>query len=132
MRSHRVGWLRIHASPPWMHKPGMPFTGYGKPSKFEARTLRNIGGNRDLAGNGVSWTPLEALEGIITPSGLHFERHHNGVPEIDPAHHRLVIHGAVRQPLSFTVDNLLRAGINHFAAKPLSAEQVRAILDIVF
>ena len=96
------------ASPPWMHKPGMPFTGYGKPSKFEARTLRNIGGNRDLVGNGVSWTPLESLEGIITPSGLHFERHHNGVPEIDPAHHRLVIHGAVRQPLSFTVDNLLR------------------------
>ncbi len=96
------------SSPPWMHKPGLPFTGYGKPSKFEARTLRNIGGNRDLAGNGVSWTPLEALEGIITPSGLHFERHHNGVPEIDPAHHRLVIHGAVRQPLSFTVDNLLR------------------------
>ena len=96
------------ASPPWMHKPGLPFTGYGKPSKFEARTLRNIGGNRDLAGNGVSWTPLEALEGIITPSGLHFERHHNGVPEIDPAHHKLVIHGAVRQALSFTVENLLR------------------------
>ena len=96
------------ASPPWIHKPGLPFTGYGKPSKHEARTLRNIGGNRDLAGNGVSWTPLESLEGIITPSGLHFERHHNGVPEIDPIQHRLVIHGAVRQPLSFTVDSLLR------------------------
>ena len=65
------------ASPSWMHKTGLPFTGYGKPSKYEARTLRNIGGNRDLAGNGVAWTPLEDLEGIITPSGLHFERHHN-------------------------------------------------------
>ena len=96
------------ASPPWLHKSGLPFTGYGKPSKYEARTLRNIGGNRDLAGNGVSWTPLEDLEGIITPSGLHFERHHNGVPEIDPALHRLVIHGQVRQPLMFTVENLLR------------------------
>ncbi len=96
------------ASPSWMHKTGLPFTGYGKPSKYEARTLRNIGGNRDLAGNGVSWTPLESLEGIITPSGLHFERHHNGVPEIDPAAHRLVIHGMVKQPLIFTVENLLR------------------------
>ena len=70
--------------------------------------MRNVGGNRDLAGNGVSWTPLESLEGIITPSGLHFERHHNGVPEIDPAHHKLVIHGTVRQALSFTIDKLLR------------------------
>ena len=96
------------ASPSWMHRSGQPFTGYGKPSKHEARVLRNIGGNRDLAGNGVSWTPLESLEGIITPSGLHFERHHNGVPEIEPAQHRLAIHGLVKQPLMFTVDNLLR------------------------
>jgi sulfane dehydrogenase subunit SoxC len=96
------------SSPPWLHKPGAPFTGYGKPSKYEARTLRNIGGNRDLAGNGVSWTPLEDLEGIITPGGLHFERHHNGVPEINPAQHRLVIHGLVKQPLEFTVESLLR------------------------
>ncbi len=96
------------ASPSWMHKTGLPFTGYGKPSKYEARTLRNIGGNRDLAGNGVSWTPLEDLEGIITPSGLHFERHHDGVPEIDPAQHRLAIHGMVKHPLMFSVENLLR------------------------
>ena len=96
------------ASPSWMHKTGQPFTGYGAPSRYEKRVLRNIGGNRDLAGNGVSWTPLEELEGIITPSGLHFERHHNGVPEIDPAQHRLVIHGLVKQPLMFTVENLLR------------------------
>ena len=96
------------ASPSWMHKTGQPFTGYGKPSAYEKRVLRNIGGNRDLAGNGVSWTPLEDLEGIITPSGLHFERHHDGVPEIDPAQHRLVIHGLVKQPLMFTVENLLR------------------------
>ena len=96
------------ASPSWMHKTGLPFTGYGKPSAHEKRVLRNVGGNRDLAGNGVSWTPLEELEGIITPSGLHFERHHDGVPEIDPAQHRLVIHGLVKQPLMFTVESLLR------------------------
>lgn len=96
------------ASPPWMHATGKPFTGYGTPSPFERRVVRNIAGNRDLAGNGVSWTPLEDLEGIITPNGLHFERHHNGAPEIDPAQHRLLIHGLVKQPLTFTVESLLR------------------------
>jgi sulfane dehydrogenase subunit SoxC len=96
------------ASPSWTRVPGLPFTTYGKPSKHEARVIRSIGSNKDLPSNGVSWTPLESLEGIITPSGLHFERHHNGVPEIDPAQHRLVIHGLVKQPLMFTVDNLLR------------------------
>ncbi|NOT70452.1 MAG: sulfite dehydrogenase [Hyphomicrobium sp.] len=96
------------ASPSWMHAPGAPFTPYGKPSKHEARVMRSIGANKDLPTNGVSWTPLEELEGIITPSGLHFERHHNGVPEIDPAQHRLVIHGLVKQPLMFTVNSLLR------------------------
>ncbi|HPG88460.1 MAG TPA: molybdopterin-dependent oxidoreductase, partial [Hyphomicrobium sp.] len=96
------------ASPSWIHVPGAPFSPYGKPSKHEARVMRAIGANKDLPGNGVSWTPLESLEGFITPSGLHFERHHNGVPDIDPAQHRLVIHGMVKQPLMFTVDNLLR------------------------
>lgn len=96
------------ASPSWMHQPGSPFSGYGVPSKFENRIVRSIGSNRDLPGNGVSWTPLESIEGIITPSSLHFERHHNGVPEIDPAQHQLVIHGLVREPMSFTIDALLR------------------------
>jgi sulfane dehydrogenase subunit SoxC len=96
------------ANPPWIHKTGLPFTGYGTPSKYEKYVVRNIGGNRTPAGDGVSWTPLEDLEGIITPSGLHFERHHDGVPDIDPAEHRLVIHGRVRKPLMFTVENLLR------------------------
>src|SRR6185312_6682293 len=96
------------ADPPWLHKTGLPFTGYGTPSKYEKYVVRNIGGNRVPAGDGVSWTPLEDLEGIITPSGLHFERHHDGVPDIDPAQHRLVIDGRVRQPLMFTVENLLR------------------------
>jgi hypothetical protein len=96
------------ANPLGLHKTGLPFTGYGAPSKYEKYVVRNIGGNRTPAGYGVSWTPLEDLEGIITPSGLHFERHHDGVSEIDPALHRLVIHGLVRQPLMFTVESLLR------------------------
>ena len=44
----------------------------------------------------------------MTPSALHFERHHNGVPAIDPAQHRLLIHGLVERPLFFTVDDLMR------------------------
>ena len=94
--------------PPWMRTPGQPFSGYGQPSPHEAGVARRIGANRLVAGNGVSWTPLEDLEGMLTPSGLHFERHHNGVPQIDPAQHRLLIHGLVEQPLSFGVKELLR------------------------
>ena len=94
--------------PAWMRTPGMPFTPYGQPSKHEQQIVRRVGANRLAPGNGVSWTPLEDLEGFITPTGLHFERHHNGVPEIDPAHHTLTIHGSVKQPLAFSVADLLR------------------------
>ncbi len=55
-----------------------------------------------------SWTPLQDLHGIVTPSALHFERHHNGVPLIDPSRHRLLIHGLVKQPMLFTLDDLER------------------------
>jgi sulfane dehydrogenase subunit SoxC len=96
------------ALPPWMRTPGQPFSGYGQPSRSEAGVVRRIGANRLVAGNGVSWTPLEELEGMLTPSGLHFERHHNGVPDIDPAQHQLLIHGMVKQPLTFDVQSLLR------------------------
>lgn len=88
--------------------PGQPFSNYGQPSPQENRTIRWISANRAVAGNGVSWTPLHDLEGIITPSGLHFERHHNGVPQIDASQHRLAIHGLVKQPLGFSIEHLLR------------------------
>jgi len=45
---------------------------------------------------------------MITPSGLHYERSHAGVPDIDPEQHRLVIHGLVRQPLEFSLEDLSR------------------------
>ncbi|HEX7123000.1 MAG TPA: molybdopterin-dependent oxidoreductase, partial [Gemmatimonadaceae bacterium] len=57
---------------------------------------------------GSSLTPLQDLAGTITPSDLHFERHHAGVPTIDPATHRLLIHGLVERPLVFTVDEIRR------------------------
>lgn len=96
------------ANPSWTREPGQPFSTYGKPSPHEVAVMRSIGANPSVAGNGVSWTPLQDLEGIVTPSGLHFERHHNGVPAIDPDLHRLVIHGRVKRPLSFSIDALLR------------------------
>ncbi len=96
------------ATPPWMLGPGKPFSNYGMPSPFEKKVIRYITANQAVPGNGISWTPLHDLEGTVTPNGLHFERHHNGVPEIDPAAHRLLIHGMVQRPLLFTVENLLR------------------------
>ncbi len=95
------------STPSWMKKPGAPFSNYGTPSKL-VKSIRRITANRVVAGNGASWTPLHELEGMLTPSGLHFERHHNGVPEIDPAQHRLLIHGMVKNPLTFSMDNLVR------------------------
>ena len=98
----------LPATPATMTKPGRPFSNYGRPSPHEDETIRWISANADVPGNGISWTPLQDLEGTITPNGLHFERHHNGVPDIDPARHRLLIHGLVKRPLIFTVADLLR------------------------
>jgi sulfane dehydrogenase subunit SoxC len=94
--------------PPWMKTPGEPFTNYGQPSPHENEAIRWISANSAAPGNGISWTPLHKLEGVITPNGLHFERHHNGVPRIDPHQHRLLIHGSVKNALSFGIEDLLR------------------------
>src|SRR5205085_2588372 len=59
-------------------------------------------------GTGSSRTPLQDQLGIITPSALHFERHHSGVPTIDPTKHELVIHGLVDRPLALTMSDLRR------------------------
>lgn len=96
------------ASEPWRHVPGQPFSGYGQPSPHEREALRWVSANSQAPGNGISWTPLHKLDGIVTPSGLHFERHHNGVPQIDPDRHTLLLHGLVKRPLTFSMDSLLR------------------------
>ena len=54
----------------------------------------------------VSQTPLHRLYGTITPSDLHYEVHRAGVPNIDPATYRLLIHGLVERPTIFTLDDL--------------------------
>ena len=95
---------------PWMKVPGAGFTGYGQPSRFEDKVVRAIPPlpNPATRGVGPARTPLHLLDGMITPSGLHFERSHSGIPDIDPEQHRLVIHGLVQRPLVFTVDALHR------------------------
>ncbi len=94
--------------PPWMKAPGTHMSAYGQPSKYEADVQRVVGGTPNVVGSGVSFTPHHRLHGTITPNSLHFERHHSGVPDIDPKHHQLLIHGAVKRSLTFTVDALLR------------------------
>ncbi len=89
--------------------PGKSMSGYGNRSPYEAHIERNnILSYPGTTGSGGSWTPLESLEGIITPSALHFERHHSGVPDIKPEEHRLLIHGLVDRPLVFDLDALSR------------------------
>ena len=99
---------RDSARPPWMRKPGSAFSLYGSPSPYEEEVVRYPAANSEVDGNGSSWTPLHELEGTITPNGLHFERHHNGVPRIDPASHRLLLHGKVKRPSFYSVEALLR------------------------
>jgi sulfane dehydrogenase subunit SoxC len=95
--------------PAWMRSPGAGISEYGSPAKFESKVTRTLLRTQPgTTGSGASRTPLDTLEGTITPSGLHFERHHSGVPEIDPARHRLLIHGMVKRPLVFTIDALMR------------------------
>lgn len=101
--------LPIPGSNKSMGKP-IPPTEYGMPSKFEkhvVRTRTNVFVNRQ---NWSDWsmTPLQHQPGIITPNGLIFERHHAGTPDIDPDKHQLVIHGMVRQPLTFSMSDLVR------------------------
>jgi len=99
---------------PWMRELGSPFVGYGQPSRFEAKVVRVSSTAPGTTGTGASRTPHHLLDGTITPSGLHFERHHSGIPDIDPDAHRLLIHGLVKRPLVFARNpGPLSSGIAH-------------------
>jgi sulfane dehydrogenase subunit SoxC len=86
---------------------------YGKPSKYEGNVQRRQSpGLTQTTQASVSFAPLQSLFGIVTPSGLHFERHHQGWWDIDPSKHRLMINGSddkiVKSPRVFTMDELMR------------------------
>src|SRR5271155_5925760 len=93
---------------PWMQVPGAGFNGYGQPSKYEEKVARTWASAPGTTGTGSSRTPHHQLNGMITPSGLHYERSHSGIPDINPDVHRVVIHGLVKRPLMFTLDDLSR------------------------
>jgi sulfane dehydrogenase subunit SoxC len=82
---------------------------YGTPSKFEKAVVRrNVPWLTASPESSVNFTPLYKLEGIITPNGLCFERHHAGMAEVDPAQYRLMINGLVDKPMVFTLEDLKR------------------------
>ena len=95
----------------WQTTLGQPVAvrPYGVPSKYEANLQRRESpGLTRVSAASVSFAPLQGLFGIITPNGLHFERHHQGWVDIDPAKHRLMINGMVKQELVFTMEDLMR------------------------
>src|SRR4030081_510825 len=96
--------------PEWMKTPGDPMGSqpYGMPSPFEKGVIKNIPKDLSQYLSASGRTPLQDLDGIITPNGLFYERHHGGVPTIDPAQHRLMLHGLVKRPLIFTMDDIRR------------------------
>lgn len=95
----------------WQTTLGQPVAAkpYGMPSKYEANLQRRESpGLTRVSAASVAFTPLQGLFGMITPSGLHFERHHQGWVDIDPAQHRLMINGLVKKDMVFTMEDLMR------------------------
>ena len=96
---------------PWAQElgEGVDARPYGTPSKHEAHVVRrNVPWLTADPVSSVNFTPLHELDGIITPNGLCFERHHAGIAEMDPASYRLMINGLVDRPLVFTLQDLMR------------------------
>ena len=99
--------------PEWQLHPGAEVLSapYGLPSRFEANVVRRYRHGLpepETRLSSFSLTPLQDLSGIITPNGLHYERHHAGTPTIDPLEHRLIVHGMVEKPLIFTMEEVTR------------------------
>ena len=96
--------------PQTMLEQGQPILSppYGVPSKFEDDVVRRPTDLTSTDLSSWSFTPLQDLHGTITPNGLFYERHHAGVPAIDPDTHKLMVHGLVDNPLVFTMNDLMR------------------------
>jgi len=98
--------------PDWTKTQGAPVDSpaYGVPSPFEKSIVRRPRDHLNFPFPTAAYTvtPLQELHGIITPSGLHYERHHAGVPAIDPDRHQLLIHGLVERPLVLSMEDIAR------------------------
>lgn len=105
------GEAAILETQPWAQflGAGVDEAPYGMPSKYEAHVRRqNVPWLTADPVSSINFTPLHELDGIITPNGLCFERHHAGAAEVDPGMHRLMINGLVDRPLVFTMEDLMR------------------------
>jgi len=96
------------ADAPWSLAVGQTLPGVQTPSRFEKDVTRALSNPNGEFRTSHARTPHHLLGGTITPNGLHFSINHSGIPDIDPAGHKLVIHGMVRQPLEFTLESLSR------------------------
>jgi sulfane dehydrogenase subunit SoxC len=97
--------------PPHSTSLGLPVAarGYGLPSKYEANLQRRESpGLTRVSAASVSFAPLQGFFGVVTPNGLHFERHHQGWHDVDPTQHRLMVHGLVKVAKVYTLDDLMR------------------------
>src|SRR4249920_3853340 len=88
--------------------PSDPSKVRGRPSRALGQRAPSEKPQRQPRGVTSSGTPHQDLYGTITPADLHFERHHGGVPEIDPKAYSLLIHGMVERPMIFTLADLKR------------------------
>ncbi|MCO4843254.1 MAG: sulfite dehydrogenase [Yoonia sp.] len=105
------GEAAILEKQPWSQflGKGVDEAPYGMPSAFEADvTRKTVPWLTAESISSINFTPLHELDGIITPNGLCFERHHGGTAEIDPAEHRIMINGLVDRELVFTMEDLMR------------------------
>jgi sulfane dehydrogenase subunit SoxC len=92
----------------WSLEFGSTLPAVQTPSRFEKDVVRTLSNPKGEFRNSHARTPHHLLSGTVTPNSLHFSINHCGVPDIDPALHKLVIHGKVRQPLEFTLESLSR------------------------
>jgi sulfane dehydrogenase subunit SoxC len=93
---------------PWSLTPGSPIPPYETPSKYEKHVVRTLTNPNFEPRTSNARTPHHLLAGTITPNGLHFVVARTGPPDIDPAKHRLVIHGLVKQPMVYDLETLSR------------------------
>jgi len=110
-RGETAGDPDILNLPSWTTSLGKPVASnpYGMPSRYEQNLQRRQSpGLTRVGASSVAFTPLQGLFGIITPSGLHFERHHQGWQDVDPARHRLMVNGLVATPRVYSMDDLMR------------------------
>jgi sulfane dehydrogenase subunit SoxC len=103
-----AGVVAVGATTAAQPPPSDPSKVRGKPSRALGQRAAAEKPQRQVRGTASSGTPHQDLCGTITPADLHFERHHAGVPEIDPKSYSLLIHGMVERPMLFTLADLKR------------------------